>query len=295
MLTDNIELDASNFGLHVTTRKANWMWWLLFIVFVVVAGFTLLVAAVTVRPMLGLGGVSHRNQAESLIYAILVLLVCSGLAWLIWRLVRCRYEFYERGVIMMRGKHAVREMAYASVRKFTLETIRQYINGIYAGTTLRISLKDELGTTVSFSGRHKERTTLLGSTILHKSFKGEDEMDILRFMIAKEMLPHLSRQLATAGNVEWCEKARISATGVTPARGKLKKTEVPFSQIKGVGAQAGAYHAFRENDKRSFLFLSVNSPNFWPGLLLFEQLMEQHHADRSDGQIPEGAQADDEA
>lgn len=283
---------SPDFGLLITTRKPSWLWWLAVPVCGLIGISSLFSGLVLLRPLLGLGGVAHRDQLTSALITLGIGIVATLAAWFGWRQLRTKYDFYERGVIQLRGKKILKTMPYASVRKFTQALTRQYVNGIYAGTTLHINLKDDQGKSITFNGRHKEKSTLLGSTILHKSFKGEDEVDVLRILIAKEMLPYLSQQLATNGGVEWCEKAMISATGVTPARGKLKKTEVPFAQIKGVGTQAGTYHAFREGDKKSFLFLSVNATNFWPGALLFEQLMEQHHMPVEETEIPADAAGD---
>lgn len=259
----------SDFGHHVTTRKPTWLNWTALILPLILASFG--------SGIIEQGVNDPRKGISSILIGVLMAVAAVAAVWYIIRHMRTRHEFYERGVQVHRGKAFVREMAYADVRKFELATVRQYVNGIYAGTSLRMRIEDANRCVIRFSGSHKEKATFLGGTLLNQRFKGEDELDVVRMMIAEQMLPALSQQLASNGSVVWCNRHVLSATGITPSNGTRKRTLVPYQSIFGFAVQAGLYHVFVEGDKKSFISIPINSENFWPGLMLFEQLMAQYH------------------
>lgn len=276
------------FGELVTVRKVTWVDRLVCGVLVVAALFFAWVASIAIHGWLTNPNPHTVSSKNEWIGVLVMVAIAVGVCILTWKyLERCRtqYEFYASGVTMKRGGTIVNSLPYAAVEKFKFFVVRQYVNGIYTGTTLNVRMIAADKRKIVFSGSHKERAKGLGHTIFVKRFEGTDEMDIVRILIAEQMLPALSKRLAEVGSVEWCGKVQLSATGVTPVRGKYKRTEVPYTAISGAMFKDGAYHAFRKGDERSFLDLAMGEENFWPGLLLFESLVSQYQpeAGQEDG------------
>ncbi|HLP86024.1 MAG TPA: hypothetical protein VK157_16855 [Phycisphaerales bacterium] len=275
-----VSTSHATFGDLVTSRKATWgdriaaVMLAIFAIPAILSAGALTVVALT-------GGFQSRPNAPSgtgFVVAFMWLLAAAFVvgAWNFIRRWRTTYEFFATGAVVRRGGETIIEMPYASVSRFRFLIVRQYVNGIYAGTSLDVRLTDDQRRCVRYQGKHKERAKGLGMTIFGKRFEGTDELDIVRILIAEQMLPAMSKRLAEVGSVEWCGKVQLSATGVTPVRGKYKRTEVPYAAIGGVMVKGGAYHAFRKGDERSFLDLAMGDENFWPGLLLFESLVSQY-------------------
>lgn len=203
------------------------------------------------------------------------ILMLGGLYLAVRTLLRVA-EFYHEGAVIRVPPFSKsrREFPYAGCTDLTYALVRQYVNGIYSGTSLALSFKTADGRKMSYSGNHKEKPKGLAIFVLGREFTGEDELDIVREIIATHAAETLAARLASEGTVPWTKAARLSAQGVTPTSGRGKNVLVPFSDITSANMDKGAFALFARDERKAFVVLAVNTQGFFPGFMLFQSLQE---------------------
>lgn len=194
-------------------------------------------------------------------------LLVAWFIYLIYANLSVVVRFHERGVTLRRFGRTLVEMSYESISRFSCATTRQYYNGIYVGTSLTIMMKSPGRKTITFSGRHKEKSAGLGFTMFHKAFKGEDEIDTIKVIIARAMVGGMLGA-ADAFSLDWAGTGVFTPAGFTPKRKPLRGTLVPFAQFERVSADKGFFHCWRPSEKKPFVSVPINGENFYPGLEL---------------------------
>lgn len=197
-----------------------------------------------------------------------------------------RFEFYSGGAVIRKPTKS-REFSYSNATFLEYSLTRQFVNGVYAGTAQRLVYKTADGRKFRFGGTHKERPKTF--TFFKREFKGEDELDAIRFIISAEVAKGYFEAIHAGQPVDWCKQVQLTAAGVVPLRGKRKGQLVPWSDIAGISADKGAYHIFANGDKRSFAGFAMNAPNFYPGLDVFSALFAPYLPEESATDDPESA------
>lgn len=268
--------DHHTFGRHIATRRLSFMYAVVGAIFCALAIVALLCACA-----IAIDGDAVTNPLREKVVAFFLLMAISaGLAWGGWIIGRRsfeRFHYFERGLLATRFSRDTCALAYADTARLFYNVARQYYNGIYIGSVLTICLTDTKGKELSFSGRYKEKPKGFGFTILHKKFEGEDEMDVVKLIIAEAVADRLVERMEREGSVEWAAKVRLSPVGVTPPSGKRKKQEVPYEKIVSVLPKDGFLHLFHEGEERSFIGVPFNAENSWPGLVVWQRMMAAAH------------------
>ena len=182
-------------------------------------------------------------------------------------------EFYHEGAVL-RILRRRREFPYPSVTSLTYSLTRQYAHGIYAGTALKLYFTTADGRRFRFTGVHKERP--VGASIVGlfgKTFRGEDELDVVRDIIASHVAETLLARLSADGSILWCGRALITTNGLTPVSGPREGTLVPWSAIGAAITKGGNYALFEHGQNEPFLTLQCKAKNFYPCLELFKSLV----------------------
>lgn len=200
-----------------------------------------------------------------------------------------RFEFYGSGAVV-RKPMKIREFPYANATFLEYALTRQYYNGVYVGTAMKLVFKTADARKFNYSGTHRERPKLRALVLWFKGeFKNEDELDTIRLMISSEVAKSYFEAIHAGQPVDWCKQVQLTAAGVVPLRGKRKGQLVAWSDIAGIAADKGAYHIFAHGDKRSFAAFAMNAPNFYPGLDVFSALFAPYLPEESAPDASESA------
>lgn len=254
---------------------------------------TVLVAGIGAALLLGAMSLLIRGYPRDRKQGITMLLLSPAFlaaGFFMYRHYRTKFEFREFGAIARRYGAIVRSIAYAECERLLYSVTRQYVNGIYAGTTVTLGLKAQGRPTVSWSGAHKQKPVGLSYTILGKGeFKGEDELDVVKLVIADAMADKWIDRLAAGEKINWLGQLELAADTVTILRGKRKKQTVAYADLDRFSLKDGWMHLFHQGDERSCVTLSMNGENFWPGMRVMERMWEvtlEETASDADGQVP---------
>ncbi|MEK6701665.1 MAG: hypothetical protein AABZ53_05340 [Planctomycetota bacterium] len=201
-------------------------------------------------------------------------------------------RFHELGVRTVRFGKGVRAMAYADCERFWFTLVRQYVHGVYAGTALTITLKARGKPTIKWSGSHKEKPKGLSVTILGKGeFKGEDELDIVKLVIADAMADRWVGEMSDGLSKNWCGKLALGIDNAGILSGKRKGQEVPYQDLDRVAFKKGTFHLFHVGDEKSCVSIAMIAENFWPGFRVLERMWMIAAPDREMGTELEGEEA----
>ncbi len=160
------------------------------------------------------------------------------LSWLALRGVLSRYHFYERGVTRSILGRVVLAVEYERVAGLWYTVTRRYTNGIYVGTDVElvvepITVGGKKAKKLSYRGQHKEKPDgLLSRTFLAKNFRGEDELDAIKNVIAGAMVERWLR--SGEFREDWTGAAVLTPRGVEIVSGQRKGIVVPYSGVEGM-------------------------------------------------------------
>lgn len=188
-------------------------------------------------------------------------------------------EFRLKGVISHRFGKVRSCILYSDATSLTYELARQYVNGAYSGTTVRVRIKAPGARTISFSTRHKERSVSKGMFGLKRAIEGTDELDEIKRLIASCIVERW-----TSGPPDWEHSwggvATLTPKGIITKRGRRKGQLIPYADVVSVTAKQGWVSVWFTGDtKRGSLDLQTGSENFWPGIELVSLLSQQPDLD----------------
>jgi hypothetical protein len=208
----------------------------------------------------------------------LVIVACGALplayAWALVVMARTSVEFRQAGAVQIRGGVTRRRIAYAEATRFQYFTIRQYVNAIYVGTTVTFKLRGPDGRSISWAGKYKEKPKGLAVTVFGKQFRGEDEFDAVKLVVADAMLARWALSLERGEEVEWCAKHTLTPKGLRMKSGRRKGEVVPYASIDRYALDGGWLSLWIRDEKKPFARVIISAPNFWPGFMLMAKMWE---------------------
>lgn len=227
--------------------------------------------------------------------AVLALIVGSLLLLGAWALVRgglSTYHFHEFGATRTILGRVTRSIRYEQTAAMSYEVTRTYLNGIYTGTDVELTLEPlpvngTKGKRLVFHGTHREKPDgVLSRTFIQKNFKGEDELDAIKNIIA---LAIVHRWLAQGDfREQWCNGFVLTPRGLEYGTGPKKGTVIPYANIKGLGGRGpGAtgpqskydYHQlFVDGAENGYVLIQRIGRNFWAGMVLMEVMKGEAQA-----------------
>lgn len=195
------------------------------------------------------------------------------LTYYLFRSTRTRTNFYELGVRVVRGGKTLRRMAYADCERFWYTIVRQYVNGLYVGTALTITMKAKGKPTIKWSGNHKEKPKGFSITIFGKGeFKGEDELDVVKLVIADAMADRWIQEMSDGMSKNWCKQLALGIESANILTGKRKGQQVTYDQLDRLSFGKGTFHLFHKEDKKSSVNIAMGAENFWPGFRVLQRM-----------------------
>ncbi|HEX7808694.1 MAG TPA: hypothetical protein VF608_08215, partial [Thermoanaerobaculia bacterium] len=182
--------------------------------------------------------------------------------------IAMRYRFHERGVIhtTLLGN---RTLLYASVHSMTWRATTTLINSISTGTT----------NTILFTPSDDTRPLKIK---LHRWRAVDNDLEPLRDGIAQQIAYRLQQQLAEGFTIAWTSRATFTQGGIILKTGLLGRGEevLRYDQPIGMFFNEGYLTLFRETWRSPLATLNTAAENFYPGLALFQTLMQQLHEQR---------------
>lgn len=201
-------------------------------------------------------------------------------------------RFHEMGVRNVRLGKAVRSMAYADCERFWYTIVRQYVNGLYVGTALTITMKAKGKPTIKWSGNHKEKPKGFSITVFGKGeFKGEDELDVVKLVIADAMADRWIQEMSDGMSKNWCKQLALGIESANILSGKRKGQQVTYDQLDRLSFDKGTFHLFHKDDKKSSVNVAMGAENFWPGFRVLQRMWMIAAPDREMGTEEETGEA----
>jgi hypothetical protein len=167
------------------------------------------------------------------------------------------------------------------------------VNGIYAGTTLVITLRDAEKRRIRWNGTHKEKSKGFSFFSMGRNFQGEDELDVVKMIIADTIADRWVDRLLAGESIAWGAMS-LTQTHVIPKKGKYKHRSIPHAEIDRLAADQGWFHLFRVGDEKAFFSMQMNAENFWPGMRVMERMWQANAGSAGDGELdsPDSIQQD---
>ena len=199
------------------------------------------------------------------------------LAWLCAKGVLGRTHFHEFGVRRTMLGRVVAAVEYDRAKSLSYSVTRRYTNGIYTGTDVALGIEPmpiggKKGKRLSFHGKHKEKPDgALSRTFIAKNFKGEDELDAIKNIVAAA----IARRWIASGEFreKWCGSAVLTPRGFEFDYGSRIGTRIPYSEIQRVTRDGTYIRVYVPVDKPGFIIVPSDGTNFWPGLELVTTML----------------------
>lgn len=181
-------------------------------------------------------------------------------------------DFYESGVVK-RAWRRTSEYGYEQVEWFTYNLVRQYHNGVYAGTALSLTMKMDDGRTFSYRGTHKERKK---GFIFKPRFEGDDEMDIVREAIEIHVAARIENEIIQNGETDWCGRAMLTPKGLIPRKGRKSANLVAWNEMGALWFKNGELAITTASEqKKPFVKIPTKGRNYYPCQRLFDRFAKK--------------------
>lgn len=156
-----------------------------------------------------------------------------------------------------------RTVLYRDIESFTYSAMRNFVNGIYNGTSLYMQFTPRAG---------------CGRTISHRSnVQGDDDtLDQLRDLISQIIAGRMQVQLAAGEQVAWTNNLTFTQDGlIYRPSGMLKRgkeTLLQYQSYGGYSINEGYFFLFEKGKDNYVLAESVGEANFFPGFYVLLQM-----------------------
>jgi hypothetical protein len=184
-------------------------------------------------------------------------------------------EFYRRAVfrchefgVSETGLFRTQRLLDRDLQMVTFIAARQYIHGVYIGTTFLLSLtpSEDAGQPVITYRRIAPRA--------------DEELERLRDRAAQCLAARMAAELAQGRAVEWTETMRLRPEGVEHRPGGLlgrlrSPTIISYDSVTQFDIDDGHFHLWVKYQERAILKVETGKPNFYPGLILLERILDR--------------------
>jgi hypothetical protein len=218
-----------------------------------------------VGAVVGLGllvyGVFDKWQSErgraAVIFGPLLVVITVLIWWSVWRRSGWVFHCYTNGVCKSTD-HGTATLMYSDVGAFTFSGVRHFINGGYAGTSVKLLFEPLAGVggePISYEGE----------------FRFNDvELDKLRDFISKKIAIHMLGRLRQGQPVKWTGQLAFTAEGLAIVRegGSGKGRVVPYNEVAHHEFKDGVFFLHSKTDFGRPIKELVSQQNFFPGFYL---------------------------
>lgn len=223
----------------------------------------------------------QRGQADGWIMLIVgsVLMAISALGiWLVWRSRRLTFRGHAHGI---KNITLFREqvLPFDAVAAFTYAATKVYTHGVYVGTTVVLQF-----TPLPGMGLKPVRFTAM--------LKGDDvELDRLKDQVSSIVARKMLDAYEATGNVPWLPHVRFQGETLEfrslGMLGRKAQQVIPLRDLSTWDFLDGSFRLFGPQLKKPLLVEGTGQPNFFPGLIVLQELLRRRVLAQS------GADADD--
>jgi hypothetical protein len=218
----------------------------------------------------GIGG----NGVEGVIVAcsIAVGIVCAWLL-LLWQTawLRC----HEHGV-SRRWLWREQRVTYAAIESFTYLAVRQYVKGVYSGTTFTLTF-------VASTGQRPVKLTY--SRTLRNA---DHELEQLRDRVSGVIAARMAEQFDRGDPVVWTDGLRFLPEGLEYRASSWFWRRAPvmlrYDEIVRTEVSSGVFYLWVNGRVKPAIKEQAGQPNFFPGSLFLSWLLAGQPAERAPGQ-----------
>lgn len=181
------------------------------------------------------------------------------------RLWQCTFRLHETG-ISQRSLTGDRALRFHEISQFVFDARRQYSKGRYLGTLF----------TMVFASDKLPRQGILHT---ERCAYETDEIARVRDCVSEEIASSMASTLASAGELTWTRELAIRG-GLLHCHPRRfmgwtgKPVETPLDEIRGYDVAEGWFFVWSNHRDKPLFKARTAEPNFYPGLLVFEQLVE---------------------
>ena len=173
------------------------------------------------------------------------------------------FRCHEWGVYQT-GLTGEKTLMYNDVASFTYLAIRNYHNGAYVGTTIRLTflpLPEANSRTISYSA----------------SVKNQDaDLEMLRDFVSRVISSRMARELNAGKTVPWTKNIAFRPDGFEyTLAGFFRKQEtqfLPYDDYGGWKMDQGKFMLYRRNVSKPLVTEAVSEANFFPGFMLLQAM-----------------------
>jgi len=191
------------------------------------------------------------------------IIAIAVLAWLnAMAQLTTRFHFHERGLVR-KSLAGQRTMLYSAVTSLTWRETTNFINHISVGTTAKITFVTDDSRPLRMH--------------VHRFRAVDDDIVPVRRAISLNIARALRTELERGERVRWTSDATFTHAGLEVKTGLLGHgTELlPYDHPIGMRFSEGYLVLYRDTWRNPLSVLNASAENFYPGLALFETLMQQ--------------------
>ena len=170
---------------------------------------------------------------------------------------------FHRNAVVRRGLLGSRTLPYAEVEGLAYSATASYAQGVYAGTSVRLALRPR-----------PPGKKLVVKALVHGT---PEDFETARNKVASLIAARLAERLAAEGEVEWVPSVWLARDGLRLVkkrfRGGGEELAIDYRQEIGYDFQREVFRLFLPPEKKPVLKVPCRRENFYPGFLLFQQLI----------------------
>jgi hypothetical protein len=182
------------------------------------------------------------------------------------RLWKCVFRLHEAG-ISQRSLTGDRSLRFNEIDQFVFDARRQYSKGRYLGTLF----------TMVFASDNQPRQGILHS---ERCAYETDDIARVRDFVSDEIAASMASKLASTGELAWTRELTIRGGVLMCEPRRLmrwtgKPADAELDTIRGFDVAEGWFYVWTIDRERPLFKARTAEPNFYPGLLVFEKLLER--------------------
>ena len=179
---------------------------------------------------------------------------------------RARFRRHAFG-IHSRGMFTDRRLRYSEIANVSYAALRHYSHGIYNGTTLTMRFVPMPGLGL--------KTIRYSAHILNADAELDRLRDEISIVISERMKDFWTKQ----GSCPWIPFLQFQGESLSYSRltfvGRNQPIQIPLTSIVNFGISDGSFHIWVDGQKKPVVSEETSQPNFFPGLMLFSNLMNR--------------------
>ncbi len=210
----------------------------------------------------------NRNTSAAVVFGTLT---AAGFSLLTLQR-RARFRRHAFGV-HHRGMFTDRRLRHSEIANLSYSAVRHYSHGMYNGTTLimRFVPMPGLGLKpISYSAQ-----------ILNADTELDRLRDEISIAISQRMLNYWTQH----GNCPWIPYLQFQGENLSYSRltftGRKQPIQIPLTSIVNFDIADGAFRIWVDGQKKPAVIEETSQPNFYPGLMLFSNLMNREYSTES--------------